>query len=285
MSTSEIEMKEAMAQSIHVNDDALVVDLVDGRTVTVPLAWFPRLAHGTSHERANWRLIGRGEGIHWPDLDEDISVASLLAGRRSRETQESLRRWLDGRMGQGPRKSGAGLSAGAAVAEGTTINITEDLNIKEKVASFGFALPGGLALLPGNLLSARGMDDLLYEASSATVKKLLRQGGLEVTGLENDTDHLAQSFKKSFEWLGPTLFFGSALMMENSAAVTVALNIIANYLTDMFRGLPYGHAVKLTIIVERERAGTRSYKRIEYSGSAEGLRDLGKVIEKGVGDD
>jgi uncharacterized protein DUF2442 len=97
MSTSEIELKEAMAQSIHINDDALAVDLVDGRTVTVPLAWFPRLAHGTPDERAHWRLIGGGEGIHWPDLDEDISVESLLAGRRSGETQESLRRWLNGR--------------------------------------------------------------------------------------------------------------------------------------------------------------------------------------------
>ncbi len=120
MSTSETELREAMAQSIHVNDDALTVDLVDGRTVTVPLAWFPRLAHGTPDERANWRLIGGGEGMHWPDLDEDISVESLLAGRRSGETQESLRRWLNSRVGQVSPKSGPGPSAVAPVAEGTT---------------------------------------------------------------------------------------------------------------------------------------------------------------------
>jgi hypothetical protein len=66
MNTSETELREALAQSIHVNDDALTVDLVDGRTVTAPLAWFPRLAHGTPDERANWRLIGGGEGTHWP---------------------------------------------------------------------------------------------------------------------------------------------------------------------------------------------------------------------------
>jgi len=63
-----------------VTEDALVVDLVDGRTVSVPLPWYPRLAHGTPAERANWRLIGRGEGVHWPDLDEDISVAGSLPG-------------------------------------------------------------------------------------------------------------------------------------------------------------------------------------------------------------
>ncbi len=97
MSTLVTELQEATAQDVSASDDALVVDLADGRTITVPLAWFPRLAHGTPTERANWRLIGKGEGIHWPDLDEDISVESLLAGRRSGETQESLGRWLQGR--------------------------------------------------------------------------------------------------------------------------------------------------------------------------------------------
>src|ERR1035437_3292068 len=94
MSTSGTELRDALAQSVSVSDDALVAELADGRTITVPLAWFPRLAHGTPAERANLRLIAGGEGIHWPDLDEDISVESLLAGRRSGETQESLRRWL-----------------------------------------------------------------------------------------------------------------------------------------------------------------------------------------------
>jgi hypothetical protein len=97
MSISGIELREAVAQRLNVIEDALVVDLTDGRTITVPTAWFPRLAHGTEQERVNWRLIGKGEGIHWQDLDEDISVESLLAGRRSGETQDSLRRWLDGR--------------------------------------------------------------------------------------------------------------------------------------------------------------------------------------------
>lgn len=97
MSISGTELREAVAQSMTANDEALIVDLADGRTITVPLAWFPRLARGTAAERANWRLIGGGVGIHWPDLDEDISVESLLAGRRSGETQASLRRWLQAR--------------------------------------------------------------------------------------------------------------------------------------------------------------------------------------------
>jgi hypothetical protein len=97
MSTSQIDLHQATARTIAVSEDALSVDVADGRTVTAPLVWFPRLARGTAAERSNWRLIGRGEGIHWPDLDEDISVESLLAGRKSGESQDSLRRWIEGR--------------------------------------------------------------------------------------------------------------------------------------------------------------------------------------------
>lgn len=96
-STSTIETFGARAQRVTVTVDALTVDLVDGRTIAVPLAWYPRLSHGSDTERAHWRFIGDGEGIHWPDLDEDISVEGLLAGRRSGESQASLRRWLEAR--------------------------------------------------------------------------------------------------------------------------------------------------------------------------------------------
>ena len=101
MSTSPLQrdVVEARAQRVAVTEDTLTVDLVDGRTVIVPVTWYPRLAHGNLAERGNWRLIGEGEGIHWPDLDEDISIEGLLAGRRSGETQASLRRWFESRSG------------------------------------------------------------------------------------------------------------------------------------------------------------------------------------------
>jgi hypothetical protein len=97
-SASPSEVSEARAQGVRVTEDSLIVDLVDGRTISVPLAWYPRLAHGTDAERSRWRFIGDGEGIHWPNLDEDISVEGLLVGRRSGETQASLRRWLESRQ-------------------------------------------------------------------------------------------------------------------------------------------------------------------------------------------
>lgn len=89
--------REALAQSVGFTDDSMIVYLDDGRSVSVPLAWYPRLGAGTKAERAHHELIGDGEGIHWPDLDEDVSVEGILAGRGSAESSDSLSRWLDAR--------------------------------------------------------------------------------------------------------------------------------------------------------------------------------------------
>jgi len=86
-----------MAQGVQVTVDTLTVDLADGRSISVPVTWYPRLATSTPAERSNWRFIGRGEGIHWPDLDEDISVENLLSGARSGESQRSFKQWLAAR--------------------------------------------------------------------------------------------------------------------------------------------------------------------------------------------
>lgn len=93
--TGEIEFP--LVQNVHVTEDALTIDLSDGRTKSVTLGWFPRLEHGHPEERANWRLIGKGHGIHWPDLDEDISVEVIFATKPSGENQASLKRWLQSR--------------------------------------------------------------------------------------------------------------------------------------------------------------------------------------------
>ncbi|MBM4036494.1 MAG: DUF2442 domain-containing protein [Planctomycetes bacterium] len=83
------------AKNVKVTGKSLIVDLADGRTISVPLAWFPRLRRGTPAERRRWRPIARGEGIHWPDLDEDISVESLLACHPSAQSQRSTKLWLE----------------------------------------------------------------------------------------------------------------------------------------------------------------------------------------------
>ncbi|QQE64088.1 hypothetical protein GFS31_07660 [Leptolyngbya sp. BL0902] len=85
-------------QAIEITDDSLSVDLSDGRTITVPLAWYPRLLHSSPEERQTWRLIGNGSGIHWPHLDEDISLKNIILGQPSEESQASLQRWLTQRQ-------------------------------------------------------------------------------------------------------------------------------------------------------------------------------------------
>jgi len=101
MSSSPAEPRVAQAMKVSITDDALSIDLVDGRSLSVPLDWYPRLAHGSREERDDWRLIGRGEGIHWPQLDEDISIEGLLAGRPSGESQTSLEKWIRSRTHPG----------------------------------------------------------------------------------------------------------------------------------------------------------------------------------------
>ena len=93
MSTLVLET-EPLAKAVVVTDEELTVELADGRRIMVPLAWYPRLLNATAAERQNWRLLGDGYAMEWPDLDEHIGVEGLLAGRLSGESRQSLERWL-----------------------------------------------------------------------------------------------------------------------------------------------------------------------------------------------
>ena len=97
MNTSAVEIAVPVAEAVTVTEDTLTVGFSDGRSLSVPLAWFPRLVHATPAERKSWRLIGRGHGIHWSKLDEDISIEGLLAGKPSGESQASFKKWLSAR--------------------------------------------------------------------------------------------------------------------------------------------------------------------------------------------
>jgi hypothetical protein len=94
MNTLAVEIRIPEALNVSLTDDTLSVDLNDGRSISVPIAWFPGLLHSTDQERNNWRFIGKGQGIHWEEIYEDISIEGLLAGKPSGESQESLKKWL-----------------------------------------------------------------------------------------------------------------------------------------------------------------------------------------------
>ena len=100
MSISVVEMRMPEVSDVAVSEETLSVELSDGRTLSVPVGWYPRLAYATDEERTNWTIMDEGHGIHWRDLDEDVSLEGLLAGYASRESQASLRRWLEGRSGE-----------------------------------------------------------------------------------------------------------------------------------------------------------------------------------------
>jgi hypothetical protein len=104
MSSSAHKISEPRARSVKVTGQTLTVGLSDGRTIMVPLDWFPRLAHGTPRERSHFEIFGDGAHLHWPDLDEDLTVEGLLAGRRSGESPSSFRKWLDARKDRLPRR-------------------------------------------------------------------------------------------------------------------------------------------------------------------------------------
>lgn len=97
MTTLAIEIEIPYAEDVLVTEDTLTVDMSDGRTISVPTAWYPRLLHATPEKRTNWRMIGRGHGLHWEDIDEDISLEDLLAGKSSGESQTSFKKWLEAR--------------------------------------------------------------------------------------------------------------------------------------------------------------------------------------------
>lgn len=100
MSSLVSEIQEARAQKVLVTDDSLQIDLADGRTIIAPLLWYPRLWYGTAEERNCYQIIGNGEYIHWPKLDEDLTVVGILAGQRSIESAQSLNKWLSEREKQ-----------------------------------------------------------------------------------------------------------------------------------------------------------------------------------------
>jgi len=94
MSTLSVEIEVPLAQNVEITNETLSVDLSDGRTISVPLEWYPRLFHGTPTERKHWRLIGKGHGVHWENLDEDVSVEGLISGKSSGESLSSFNKWL-----------------------------------------------------------------------------------------------------------------------------------------------------------------------------------------------
>ena len=159
-----------------------------------------------------------------------------------------------------------------------TTNITDHPNVRERLRELGCREPSGFAILPWNFDSVGSIEEFLQTEESATVKTLLRSANLPYDDIVDRSNRPPYLHMNSYDWIGPTIFIPAAMMSENPNAVSVALGVIANYLTDLFRGMPKTSNVKLSIAIEKSIE--KSCKKISYEGPVEGFQDLMDIVEK-----
>lgn len=156
------------------------------------------------------------------------------------------------------------------------IQIKNFIDVKNKCKKLGCNLPTNLTILPRNFVSAESKDQLLNEGTATTVKVLLRNAGIKETPLEKTGEKINGIVEEGFDWIGPTLFLSSALLMQNQLLIDLALGVIANYLTDFFKGIPDEKKnVKLNVVIETK---TGNHKEVKYEGPVEGLKEVPKVV-------
>jgi len=156
-------------------------------------------------------------------------------------------------------------------------NITDFVNVGEKIANLGGVYPHGLALLPVNFESASSLAELRQASEAATIKKLLIAEGLQVDDILDRSQRPPYIKNKSHEWASPIIFVSALLYSQNPMCISLALNVLGNYATDFFRGTNTTPNVKLNIVIEKK---DKSCKTISYEGPVDGLKDLPNIVRE-----
>lgn len=156
--------------------------------------------------------------------------------------------------------------------------ITDYVDVASRATDLGLKLPSGLAILPRNFDSAASPEEFLYESTTPTVRLLWREAGVTETRLESEAARARCIGEKAALWVAPTIFVGALLLTQNPQVVSIAINVISSYLTDMFRGLPVGRDVRLDVVVEK--TSRRKCVRVRYEGKLEGLRDVPELVRE-----
>ena len=160
------------------------------------------------------------------------------------------------------------------------ITQSEYLDVRMRAEELQCHSPSGLAILPLNFASAIAKSDLVHSNQTSAVRKLWRMAGLHETKIDPEGERFPEQHLRSFEWLGPTIFVGASLAIQDQNTISIALNIISTYLTDFFKGTPKSsHVVKFDVVQEEEIEGYYSYKKFSYEGSVEGVRELESFLE------
>jgi hypothetical protein len=158
------------------------------------------------------------------------------------------------------------------------IEVSDFVDVRARAAALGLTPPEGLAILPSNFDSAAEAGELVLASTASTVKKLWREKGIQETPVEQPGKKIPFSSEKAVDWIGPVIFISAALLSENPAAVQVALGVIANHVTDAFRGLAGWRRVKLEVVYETR--DQNNFQKIHYEGDVDGLLQLPNVIRQ-----
>ena len=158
------------------------------------------------------------------------------------------------------------------------VKVLDYIDVKKKAQELGCNVPNSIALLPRNFETAKSKEELIHESTTPTVRILWRQNAITETPIEQSGEKFPCVAEEAFEWISPTIFISAMLISQNPNLITLALNVISNYLTHWFKGLPKeNRKVELRIITETESG---DYKEIEYKGTQDGLKDLPRVIKE-----
>jgi len=158
------------------------------------------------------------------------------------------------------------------------LKVSDYIDVRKRAQDLGCNIPTSIAILPRNFEISSSKGELIHESTTPTVRVLWQQNGITETSLEQPEEKFPFAVEHAFEWIGPTVFISAMVLSQNPHLVTIALNIISNYLTEWFRGIPRdSRKTKLCIITETESG---LYKKIEYEGPPDGLKDLPEVIRE-----
>lgn len=161
-----------------------------------------------------------------------------------------------------------------------SIETSEYVNVRARAEELGCILPDGLALLPSNFDTASMKSDLVTSSNTATLRSLLRQEGFGDPRIDSVEEPIPEDSKKFIEWIGPIIFIGAGLYGRNPYVVAVVLNVVSNYLTDFFKGLPGKHDVSIDVVVEHTKDGDFSYDKYSYHGPKDGLKDMAAFVKE-----
>jgi hypothetical protein len=158
------------------------------------------------------------------------------------------------------------------------IQTVDFVNVGDRVAALGCPAPVGITLLPQNFETAASADEFILASEAATVTSLFRQGGLPLSKIQRPSGATPFAQNNAFEWLAPTLFISATYLSQNPDYVSIAINILSEYLTDFFKGVQGEKKVKLEIVIEQNVE--RSCKKVSYSGPVEGMGEIARVVKE-----